>query len=338
MYIDFSHFTPTKRKPTSYQLRLNAERFLAVRTPDELAQNLSVKPADLLEAVEHPRYVQFHLPKPNGDQRLIESAEKPLRPIQKVLQQRLQSVYYTVRPNSAYGGLITPFDEPHVRNIYTNALQHIGKKWLLTFDLKDFFPNIRSSRVFEVFSAPPFSFPPELAQLLTRLCTHQDRLPQGAATSPALSNLVCLSIDHQLESLAAARGWVFTRFIDDMTFSGKKRFKDKHLTDIAALLEADGFVVNHHKVLMCRVKDEPEVTGLVLRGDKPDVSPQFLRDLEGEITFYRALTEMGAAALQHFNAQALQRFRQQVLGKLNFLRFVRGERHRSVVRLMMEIG
>ena len=123
-----------------------------------------------------------------------------------------------------------------------------------------------------------------------------------------------------------------------MAFSAKKRFKEKHVDNIRQLLEQQGFIVNLHKVVICRMKDEPEITGLVLKGATPDVSPQFLRDLQGEVTFYRALTDMGAAALQTFNAQALQRFRLQVIGKLNFLRFVRGDRHKSVVKMEMELG
>ncbi|MBK6930745.1 MAG: RNA-directed DNA polymerase [Saprospirales bacterium] len=281
---------------------------------------------------------QFHLPKPNGDRRLIESAEKPLRLIQKHLQQRLQAVYYTIRPDCAYGGMLTPFDEPHVRNIYTNAQQHIGKKWVLHFDLKDFFPNINSRRVFEVFSQAPFQFPEPVAQILTQLSTHHDRLPQGASSSPILANLVCLAADRQLNALAQSKGWTYTRYIDDMTFSGKKRFRDKHVEAVCKLLEAERFIVNLDKVAICRMKDEPEVTGLVLKGEKPDVSPQFLRDLQGEVTFYRALTDMGNAALQTFSAQTLQRFRLQVLGKINFLRFVRGDRHKSVVKFQLELG
>jgi len=328
MYFDFTHFVAPKKKPGSYQLRMVAEQFLAIRTREELAKNLAVPLDLLLEAAEKPRYVQFHLPKPNGDQRLIESAEKPLRSIQQLLQNRFQAVYYGIRPECAYGGMITPFDEPHVRNIYTNAMQHIGKKWVMRFDLKDFFPNIRTARIFELFTSAPFLFPEPVAQLLTSLCIHQDRLPQGASTSPILSNIVCLRIDRQLEALAQTKGWRYTRFIDDMTFSGKKRFKEKHIDNIGKLLENEHFILNLDKVSICRMKDEPEVTGLVLKTDKPDVSPQFLRDLQGEITLYRAITDMGQAALQNFNARALQRFRMQVMGKINFLRFVRGDRHR----------
>jgi RNA-directed DNA polymerase len=338
MYFDFSAFAFTpKHKPSSYQLRMAAEQFIALREPEMLAKNLCVPLGTLKESAEKPRYVQFYLPKPNGDQRLIESAEKPLRIVQKHLQQRLQAVYFSIRPACAYGGLLTPQDEPHVRNIYTNAMQHIGKKWLLNFDLKDFFTNIRSTLVFDMLLAAPFHFPEPLAQLISRLVTHEDRLPQGASTSPVISNLICLGIDRNLEALAAEKGWTYTRFIDDMTFSGKKRFKEKQVEAIRQMLESEGFIVNMNKLRIERVKDEPEVTGLVLGERKPDVSAQFLRDLQGEVTIYKALAD-NPHVLQTFNAQSLQKYKLQVLGKLNFLRFIRGDRHRSFLKLQGMMG
>lgn len=340
MYHDFSAYAIVqKHKPSSYQLRMQAERFLAVRSVEALAQNLNVPLDQLREHAARPKYIQFFLPKPNGDQRLIESADKPLHKIQRLIQQRLQAVYFTARPDCAYGGLITPQDEPHVRNIYTNAMRHIGKnrKWLLHFDLKDFFPNIRTTRIFEVYSSAPFHFPEPVAQLLTQLTTHEDKLPQGVSTSPILANFVCLRADHNLEALARDKGWTYTRFIDDMTFSGKKRFKEKQVEAVRQLLEAEGFIVNLHKVDISRIKDEPEVTGLILGEKKPDVSPQFLRDLQGEATVYRALVDNVQSTMQVFSAQALQKFKLQVLGKLNFLRFVRGERHKSYLKIQMQL-
>lgn len=340
MYFDYTPYALIhKKKPSANQLRQQAGRFLQVSTVEALAQNLNLPLSQVKSCAEKPVYYQFHIPKPNGDQRLIESADKLLRQVHKHLQQRLQAVYYTIRPDCAYGGVISPSDESHVRTIYTNAMQHVGKKWLLHFDLKDFFPNIRRERVFEALIASPFRFPDPLAQILSQLLTHDDRLPQGAATSPVVANLLCLSADHQLEALAREKGWHYTRYIDDMTFSGKKRFKDKHITRIREILEAEGFVVNLHKVEVGRIrKDQPKITGLVIKGDKPDVSDQFLRELQGEIAIYKALTQNPLSIGQNFSAQSMQRFKEQVLGKLNFLRFVRGDTHKSFVKLKLEMG
>lgn len=341
MYTDFfSHFSVIpKKKPSAHQLRQQAERFLKVETVEALAQNLNIPLAQLRECADKPKYFQFHLPKPNGEQRLIESADKPLRQVQKHLQQRLQAVYYTIRPDCAYGGVISPSDEALVRTIYTNAMQHVGKKWLLNFDLKDFFPNIRRQRVFEMLIASPFRFPDALAQHLSQLLTHEDHLPQGASTSPIIANLVFRAADLQLEALAREKGWHYTRYIDDMAFSGKKRFKDKHIKAIQTILEQEGFVVNLHKIAVNRIhKDQPLITGLVIKNDKPDVSDQFLRDLQGEVAIYKALVANPLSTAQAFTAQTLQHFKEQVLGKLNFLRFVRGDQHKSYLKLQAEVG
>ena len=121
----------------------------------------------------------------------------------------------------------------HGRSIATNARFHVGKAVLVKLDLKDFFTSTRARRVFRYFRQ--IGWNREAAGLLVRLCTHEGGLPQGAPTSPRLSNLVNFRMDARLTALAQRQrmhnpctgrqtgcrelGGTYTRYADDVTFS-----------------------------------------------------------------------------------------------------------------------
>lgn len=320
-------------KATSYQLKEKGRRFIAASTLPALAEYLNIKQETLKDKIKNRRYVQFYIPKPNGEKRRIETPCNDLKTLQGQLNQQFQAAYFTARPSCAYGALISTADEAKPRNIYTNALRHIGKKWLLNVDIRRFFPSISREMVYQALKRSPFAFNANAAMCLTELATFEKRLPTGAPTSPILSNIVCLRLDEKLLQLSEKYGWTYTRFIDDLAFSGPKRFKAKQVAAIEKALASEGFAINTRKLSISRIKDKPEVTGLILKKKKPDIAQSFICRLEENIGLYHAMTEEGMLRRQIFSAQLIQRFRRFLHGQLHFVKFVRGEGDGDYVRL-----
>jgi len=217
-----------------------------VTTAGQLAQWLGVSPAHLdwladvrgLAAKQQSsklrHYVCHWQPRRRGRFRLVESPKQKLKSIQRKI---LHEILDRIPPHSAVHGF-----RPG-RSILTYAAPHVGQQIVLRFDLRDFFPSIRSSRVHALFRTA--GYPEEVARLLTGLCTsriplevweerpdprggdykmgellREPHLPQGAPTSPALANLCAYHLDVRLDGLAHSLQAVYTRYADDLAISG----------------------------------------------------------------------------------------------------------------------
>lgn len=324
-------------KVTSWELKERGNLFVSANTPSAVATLLGTDLTTLRNLIKNKGYVKFYVPKRKEGQRLIETPGKGLQRLLKKLSAYLHAVYHTVLPDCAYGSIPSTADQEVPRNIYTNALQHVQQKWLLHLDLKDFFNNISYEKVVQVFKNPPFVFEEKSARLLAALSTHQNHLPIGASSSPAIANLACLKLDEELESLAKKKDWSYTRYMDDLSFSGMKKFGKKTIRSIRETIEKYGFQLNEEKMGHHRIKDEPIVTGLVLKPDKPDLSEEYIKNLNTDIEIYHTLTSERMLLANIFPSELLRRFRNHLAGRVNFVRFIRGEGHASYLKLKYQL-
>ena len=132
------------------------------------------------------------------------------------------------------------------RDNVTNALFHKGNKFFFLTDIKKFFPSIRHFQVYEMLVSNDFS--PTIAGILTKLTTHQGRLPQGTPTSTALANLTFCIVDARLSEFCNEHDLTFTRFVDDITISNKHPFKQ--LSDpIAKIITGHGYTISRKKTV-----------------------------------------------------------------------------------------
>ena len=153
-------------------------------------------------------YKRFTIPKRRGGTRNIEAPSDKLKALQRrVLWRLLQPL--ALRPCAT--GFVRG------RSIVDNARPHVGQGVVINLDLADFFNSISVERAQQVFGAHGWNT--DAAAILARICTSEGRLPQGAPTSPALSNLVCRRLDARLSALAAKAQGQYTRYADDLTFS-----------------------------------------------------------------------------------------------------------------------
>ncbi|MBC8874582.1 MAG: RNA-directed DNA polymerase [Planctomycetes bacterium] len=158
-----------------------------------------------------PEYRRFTIPKRSGGTRRILAPDDELKKLQRRILRRLLA---RLRAHPAAHGF------ERGRSIVTNARAHQGQEVVARFDLVDFFPSTSIQRVKTYFRR--IGWNRRCAKILTRLCTHEGGLPQGAPTSPRLSNLVNYRIDARLAGMADALGGVYTRYADDITISFPK--------------------------------------------------------------------------------------------------------------------
>src|SRR4051794_23800368 len=221
-------------------------------------------------------YTTHTIEKRSGGERLICAPKKQLKWVQK---QILKHILSKVPPHPAAHGFVTG------RSTVSNASPHVGAELVVKFDLKDFFPTVHYFRVMGLFASLGYPLgncmfgtddeSNQIAPVLARLCCYTPNpklwgsatLPQGAPTSPAVSNLVCRRLDARLQGLAEANKGVYTRYADDLTFSFKIA-KGLNLGRfrwwVDQVCQQEGFTVNQQKFRVIRDSQRQVVTGIVV--------------------------------------------------------------------------
>jgi RNA-directed DNA polymerase len=325
-----------------------ADLFYSLESRSDVARLLDVSDRELNYFIYRvpleERYTRFEIPKRAGGIRVIHAPANSLKLIQRKLNQVLQSVY---RAKQAAHGFV-----PH-RSIVTNASPHVQKRHVLNVDLLDFFPSINFGRVRGLFMAKPYSRNPEVSTTLAQICCFDNGLPQGAPTSPIVSNMICARMDSQLQHLARANRCTYTRYADDITFSTSRPTLPKGLAylsdsegrlvlgdELRALIELNGFQINPGKTRLQPRSRRQEVTGLTVNVFA-NVRRSYIRDIRSTLHAWEAFGL--AAAEQRYRMIHARRHPEDsrddvslirvVQGKLNFLKMVRGENHRAYVTL-----
>ena len=237
-------------------------------------------------------YVRFKVPKKTGGHRLISAPKPRLKTAQHwILRNILEKVEAHPSAHGFYEG----------RSIVSNAQPHVGAEAVINVDLKDFFPSISYRRVKGVFRALGYS--ESAATIFALVCTEPDieeveldgrtyyialtdrHLPQGAPTSPAITNILCRRLDRRLSRMAEEFGFTYTRYADDLTFSASGDALRNicnvrgHIEDIVA---HEGFAVHPEKTRVLRKSRQQEVTGVVVN-DRLNVSRKTLRQFRAAL-------------------------------------------------------
>lgn len=323
-------------------------------TPGEVAKTLGLPIGKLRwlchhnDAVTRPHYVYFEVPKRSGGMRLLSAPHEHLAQAQQWI---FDNVLQKLPLDTAAHGFVKG------RSTVTNAKEHLQQGIVINLDLSDFFPTIGFGRVRGLFESLGYS--PAVATIFALLCTEPPRrkvvydgttywvavgdrgLPQGACTSPAISNLVSRKLDRRLSGMTRKMGWAYTRYADDLTFSaelqdvgeGKKGRKDLGmlLARIRHIVTEEGFAINPKKGRIQHAGGRQEVTGIVVN-DKLSMPREEVRKLRA------ILHQAKKTGLEAQNREKIPHFESYLKGKIAYLNMVDPDRALQLAKAYMEAG
>ncbi len=333
-----------------------------IATPGALAEFLALTPGELdwfadrqgrlRQASGTPlgHYRDAWRRKSNGNARLIEAPKPRLKVLQRCL---LDTILAPIPPHDAAHGF-----RPG-RSIRTFAAPHAGQRIVLRLDLHDFFPSVSAARVVAVFLTA--GYPEPVARMLAGLCTRRTpsaawklpgapasgpeawrarrlydcpHLPQGAPTSPALANLAAYRLDLRLAGLATVAGAVYTRYADDLAFSGGNdlaRSIDRFSVHACAVALEEGFVVNTRKTRVLRRGVRQRLAGVVV-----NAHPNLARDDYDRLkAILHNCIRFGPSSQ---NREAHPDFRAHLTGRVAHLAMLNPERGRKLREMTERIG
>lgn len=336
--------------------QLIIDKFRNVTDRDSLLKLLNEIKADLLGSDAYPftmrkmmllcnpnlkrnRYRHFTIPKKSGGKRNIYSPNGNLKWLQLCLNEIFKAVY---TPSNFATGFVQG------KNVVDNAEIHTNQNYVFNIDLADFFPSIHQARVWKRIQLPPFNANKEVANVIAGICAIKDpkeetekaptesySLPQGAPTSPILTNAICDTLDRRLAGLAKRFGLYYSRYADDITFSSTHNVYQEgspFRCELMRIIAGQGFSINPKKTRLQHCSRRQEVTGLTV-SKKVNVTRKFIKNLRAIIHiwerhgYYAAISSFLPRYLAekgHMTNKALN-LANIIHGKLCYLKMVKGE-------------
>ena len=318
-------------------------------TPGELEWFADLKGLSYRKSNQLRHYHYRILAKESGNVRLIEAPKPRLKEMQRLI---LARILYKIPPHPAVHGF------RRGRSIKTFAAPHVGQRVVLRMDVRDFFPSFAGARIQAFFRT--MGYPETVADLLGGLCTNatprdvwekpgfdveprhlrdaralyaRPHLPQGAPTSPALANLCAYHVDCRLAALAESAGATYTRYADDLAFSGGAEFErrvERFSTHVAAILHEEGFAVHHRKTRIMRQGVRQHLAGLVANERLNIMRPDF--DL-----LKATLTNCVRLGPDSQNREGHSDFRSHLEGRVAFVEMINPGKAKRLRRIFEQI-
>jgi RNA-directed DNA polymerase len=296
-----------------------------------------IEPDTIYRNLVHPKYRTFSVPKKSGGKRTIHAPSDELKYIQKITNEKLNSIY-SVQCHPSVFGFVKKYPNQPARDILTNATMHVGKKYVWNIDLEDFFHSITTPRIYKKLTE--YGMSTDSAKALALVCSFDKKLPMGAPTSPVLSNMVCANMDWQMKWFCEDRMITYSRYADDLTFSCNHKLSEEIRTSILQIIKDYGFSINTKKERMQSCYGAQWVTGIKVN-EKPNVCRTYIRNLRAILHDVKKNGMIQAAQRYHekhprqaFNI--VEYFRQSVTGKIIYVGYVKGKSDPVYKKLMHE--
>jgi S1-C subfamily serine protease len=273
-------------------------------------------------------YHQFEIAKGKGKTRTINAPNKRLKYLQRQIAPLLDQLYRVRNP--VHGFVIG-------RSVKTNALAHLRRRFVLNIDLNDFFPSITENRVTGVLEA--LGIDSRAASIIARLCCHNAHLPQGAPTSPVLSNMICFRLDKELLAFAKGVRCIYTRYADDITLSSHQPMTmlfeeslppsghfplDLLAPALRNIVVTNGFTINPNKAYYADRHSRRMVTGLKIN-ELLNVDRRYVRNIRAALYSVETLGANAAQKKFESNHGGTSDLGKHLEGKIAWLRHIRGQ-------------
>ncbi|MBU0497738.1 MAG: reverse transcriptase family protein [Candidatus Thermoplasmatota archaeon] len=285
-------------------------------------------------------YKKFIIKKKNGEIRTIYAPISSLKILQRKLHKILSEFYKVYYRPSVYG-----FRDN--LSIVDNARKHQDKKNIFHIDIKDFFPSISYKRVIGLLSSGIFNFPYSVSIILTKICCYQGMLPQGAPTSPILSNIICSKLDYELQLISKDNYCTYTRYSDDIVFSNTANTFPKDIaTDgkcsdkLVSILLRNGFKINDSKVYLQRNIQRQVVTGLTVN-QFPNVKRIYVKKIRAILHSWEKYGLKNTESIYCKKREVEKENRKEFMcslvkvieGKIAFLKMVKGKDNYTYLKI-----
>ncbi len=257
-------------------------------------------------------YKEYYIPKKSGKLRRIESPNQELKGIQRWILENLLT-------RIALPECVIGFRRN--RDIKGNAEMHKGHKYVMCFDIKDFFPSIKYQNVKKVFDS---MCDDDCAAILAKINTYKGRLPQGAVCSPTLSNIVFTPADEKIEFLCNQKRIQYTRYADDLTFSTNNRDRLISIkSEIKELITAVGFEINEAKTRFMSGRGPMVITGIIVNNRNLSVGNARKKRLR--------------AQLHNYIRNEVHDDENEIMGMISFIRYIEPQKYESIKRYVQRL-
>jgi retron-type reverse transcriptase len=252
-------------------------------------------------------YRTVYIPKRNGELRSLSVPDEILKRIQRQILEKLLSYEPISRYATGY---------KYGSSVQRNAARHVGKKKILKLDIENFFDSVFYSTVKEK-AFPAVKYSENIRVLLSMLCYHKDALPQGAPTSPAITNIIMRDFDETVGDWCKERGITYSRYCDDMTFSSNLSDLSEVKHMVSEELSKMKFRLNEKKTAEIDNNKRQIVTGIIVN-EKLNVDSDYKRRIRQEVYFCQKF-----GVKEHLRAigsdMTEKEFLQSLLGKVSFV-------------------
>ena len=257
----------TRKRVSSLQTKADLLKLLNDLKVDDLQENAYPIPMKAINFYCNPahekRYKSFSIPKKSGGQRVISAPCRGLMSILTYLNVMFEAMY---EPAPCVCGFAIG------KSVVDNANNHVGKNYVFNLDMKDFFPSIQQARVWARLQAAPYNMKKDVANIIAGLCCMKTSdgkfvLPQGAPTSPILTNMICERLDRRLTGLARRFGLSYSRYADDITFSSMHFVYSgdgDFMKELNRIVFEEHFSLNDKKTRLQKNNVRQEVTGITV--------------------------------------------------------------------------
>ncbi len=309
---------------------------IRVTIPEELANEaaflayLHISARELKKIWYYRRrmYHHFSIAKGPNKVRLISAPDQRLKILQRKLAETLNKIY---RPRKPVHGFVAD------RSVKTNALSHLHRRFVVNVDLADFFPTIAENRVQGLFNS--LGVDSRVADIVARICCNNGHLPQGAPSSPVISNMICFRLDKQLMAIAKDARCIYTRYADDITFSSHQppvglfeatlppsgRFApDLLVPKLRDAFQSNGFTINTDKTHYADRHSRRIVTGLKIN-ELLNVDRRYVRNIRATLHSVEKLRADDAEQKFREKHGGRSGLAAHLQGKIAFLTHVKGQ-------------
>lgn len=289
---------------------------------------------------ENSRWEIFQIAKDRkkSTYRIICAPKKRIKLLLMCIKDLLKEVYVPSSNATAYS---------KGKGIKVNACIHIRQNWVYNIDLKDFFFHINQKRIEKRLIQPPFNFKNNVANILAYICCMQDKnklkgkwgafLPQGSPVSPLLSNAVCDKMDLELQKIARFYGYHYSRYADDITFSGGNNISKNNdfINKLNQVIEQNGFVINKEKTRCQHYTQRQIVTGLVVN-EKVNISTKYCKGIRSLLHIWEKYG-YDAAVKTYFEYYPTEsrycNLINKIDGKIEYIRHIKGKKDSLYIQL-----